>query len=84
MLTKQDLQQIGEVTRTIIIEEVKPLGERVAKLEQGQKTLIRKVNKLANDQSVMLRVLNNESFETRTRVDRIEKNLDLPPLKLPY
>lgn len=80
MLTKQDLQLIGEViTKKLepVERQVSGLDEKVTKLEKGQIALKRVVNKLAKDQSVMLRVLNNENVETRKRVDRIEEHLGL-------
>lgn len=79
MLTKQDLQQIGgvvsEEARIIIREELKPIEEKVTKLEKGVNSIKRNIKKVIKDQNAILGFINKEGVELRKRVDRIEEHI---------
>lgn len=81
MLTKQDLQQIGNV----IDEKLKPVNKNIASLTKGVSTLTKDVSTLKkdvaqtrNDVKVLISYyFDREYVELRKRIDRIEEHLNL-------
>lgn len=82
MLTKQDIELIGEVVDQTVEKRVEPLGKELVNLSKNLadfgkqlKVMNRKLNRVAKDVSWMSKEFDTEIVQTRRRVDRIEKHL---------
>lgn len=74
MLTKSDLDQIDKVvtkriqeeTRKIVKEELAPVKKDITSIRKDIKTIVG--------------YFDNEYLELRTRIERLEEHLNLPPI----
>jgi len=75
MLTKNDLNAIQTIVKTIVKKEV---DEKISK---SIKPINSKLNKMQKDLDLVIRTFDKDIIETKHRVDRIEKHLDLSPIQ---
>lgn len=74
MLTKEDLLEI----KKLLQEEVQPFRNEFTKFQSEVRSEFRKVRR---DLNLAIRLFDNDIYDLRIRVDRIENHLDLPPIK---
>jgi len=67
MLTKDDLEAIQLIVNQSISKALVPVNK--------------KLNKVCKNLDLVIRTFDKDIIETKRRVDRIEKHLDLPPLQ---
>ncbi len=73
MLTKDDLQAIGQ-----IIDQ--KFDQRLLPIEKDIRTLKKDVRKIRSDLEMVTGEFDERNLTLERRVDRIEKHLDLPPI----
>lgn len=77
MLTKNDLQQIGELLDTKLEEK---LEEKLEPIKKEQKQVKKKLNKMSNDINLVVRTFDKDIMQNRKRIERLEDHVDLPPM----
>ncbi len=74
MLDKNDLSQI----RSLFKEELKPIHDRLDKVERQFTPINKQLKKLQDGQNIILKYVDSQDSGLEKRVERIENHLGLP------
>ena len=74
MLTKKDLQQIGEVVK---IESKKVVQTELKPIKKDIRTIKTDITKIRQDQNTIIAFFDKAYLELRTRVEKIEEFLNI-------